>query len=174
MTGFFETIWRQDQLRYLNVFSVNALFTAMIQLSAEMRIANPVLATTAMRRFDAALEVLRSLAEYWLNAELILRLFEESSERLQQVLHIGKATGKRSSANDEETENPLTFEPGMNTSDQALTQVPDWGRLMSQSSSTMAPASHFNDQFEWSNIYWENSGFPSLSPYNETFFRDGI
>lgn len=172
MIGLFETLWRQDQLRYLNVFSVNALFTTMIQLSAETRIANPVLATNAMRRFDTALEVLRSLAEYWLNAEIILRLFEESSERLQQDLPIGKATHK-SNASSNDLNATSTADSAIGMSDQALALGPGWHGVMSQSS-TALPTNHFNDQFDWSNLYWENSGFPSLSPYADMNFYTGI
>ncbi|EXJ86923.1 hypothetical protein A1O3_03877 [Capronia epimyces CBS 606.96] len=91
ITDLFDQLRENNEIRFLWISSVNVLFTTLIQLSAEMRTANPILAVDALRRFDVALDCLAILAGYWLNAEIILRLFEESSERLQQELRIGKA-----------------------------------------------------------------------------------
>ncbi|EXJ88123.1 hypothetical protein A1O1_05051 [Capronia coronata CBS 617.96] len=92
ITDLFDQLRENNEIRFLWISSVNVLFTTLIQLSAEMRTANPILAVDALRRFDVALECLSILAEYWLNAEIILRLFEESSERLQQELKIGRSS----------------------------------------------------------------------------------
>lgn len=76
ITTIFEDMRKKDQIRYVGLAGVNALFTGMIQVSVELRFSNPVLAIHAMRRFDSTLYSLRELAEYWIVGESILRLFE--------------------------------------------------------------------------------------------------
>jgi len=85
----FEELREKDSIKYLWISDVNALFTAMIQVSVELRFSNPVLAINALRRFDSSLNSLRKLAEYWINAESILRIFEESSQ-IQHVVRLGQ------------------------------------------------------------------------------------
>jgi transcriptional regulatory protein AMDR len=77
--SIFEDLRKNDQIKMLWLSDVNALFTAMVQVSVELRFRNPVLAINALRRFDSGLLSLKHLADYWINAESILRLFEESS-----------------------------------------------------------------------------------------------
>lgn len=89
IVSIFEKLRDTDRIKYMWISSVNALFTAMIQIRVELRFSNPVLAMNALRRFDSTLGSLRSLAEYWLNAETILRLFE-SSKRLKNDLEAVK------------------------------------------------------------------------------------
>ncbi|KAH0431126.1 hypothetical protein CcaCcLH18_07304 [Colletotrichum camelliae] len=57
-----------------------------LDLSTEIRISNPLLAISALRRYDSALVSLKQLAEYWPNAKSILHFFENSvriNSRLQ-------------------------------------------------------------------------------------------
>lgn len=81
--SIYEGLRERDGLNCLWTSEVNALFTAMIQLSVELRISNPILAIAALRRYDSTLYSLRRLAEYWPNAESILHFFEKSA-RLQR------------------------------------------------------------------------------------------
>ncbi|ODH45219.1 hypothetical protein ACO22_00215 [Paracoccidioides brasiliensis] len=83
IVSIFEDLREKDRLKYLWISSVNALFTAMIQVRVELRFSNPVLAINGLRRFDSILTSLRIHAQYWLDAETILRIFE-SSKRLQR------------------------------------------------------------------------------------------
>ena len=89
VTTIFEDLRAKDRIKYLWVSDINALFTAMVQISVELRFSNPVLAINALRRFDSTLFSLRKLAEYWINAESILRLFEESSH-IQHGIRLGQ------------------------------------------------------------------------------------
>jgi transcriptional regulatory protein AMDR len=79
ITTIFEDLRKRDQIKYIWLAGVNALFTGMIQVSVELRFSNPVLTIHARRRFESTIGSLRELAEYWIVAESILRLFEESS-----------------------------------------------------------------------------------------------
>ncbi|KAK2749226.1 hypothetical protein FQN57_006842 [Myotisia sp. PD_48] len=90
IVSIFEELREKDRIQYLWASSVNALFTAMIQIRVELQFSNPVLAINALRRFDSTLSSLRSVAQYWHNAGTILRLFE-NSKRLQQDLETVKA-----------------------------------------------------------------------------------
>ncbi|KAH8655318.1 fungal-specific transcription factor domain-containing protein [Xylariales sp. PMI_506] len=74
----FEGLCRRDEVRFLWLPSVNYLFTALIQLSVEARISNPILAIPALKRYESALVSLKHLTEYWPNAWSILHFFESA------------------------------------------------------------------------------------------------
>lgn len=93
IASIFEELRLNDRLKFLWYTGVHTLFTAMIQVRVELRFSNPVLAINALRRFDSASYSLRELAQYWVHAGTILRLFEDS-KRLQEDLRM--ATSDRS------------------------------------------------------------------------------
>lgn len=134
----------------------------MIQLSAEMRTANPILAANAMRKFETALEILRSLSDHWFNAEILLHLFEDSSEILKQQLSIGKSTISYTN----ETNGPCDNDSGI-----SLPMPGDdtsWHTILPD---TAMPAINQNvgsiDTLGWNHMYWGNTGFPYLSPFED-------
>ena len=58
---------------------VHVCFTALIQLSVELRMmANPVLSTAAQRRYESVLESLRQVHEVWPQAGMVCYYFERS------------------------------------------------------------------------------------------------
>ena len=91
ITSIFESLQSRGLIKLLWISDINALFTAMVQVSVELRFSNPVLAINALRRFDSGVLSLRKLAEYWINAESILRLFQESSH-IQHGIRLGQAS----------------------------------------------------------------------------------
>ena len=220
IVSLLEAVAARGELRFLNIFAVDALLTTLIQLSAEIRMANPILAGHAMQRFDSAMDILRRLSGIWLNAEIILRLFEDSSERTRAELLIGKgesrsaATGQTSSsasANVPHGESSGSTNTGMRAvytcgaASEGPTYAPsDLGRSSHEMSSTAAAysphPSHrpetpggtgvpmdnlqplvlsssvsmqqqqlvpMNEQLDWTSLYWENSGFSSVSPFSD-------
>jgi transcriptional regulatory protein AMDR len=90
-------------IKYVWISDINALFTAMVQVSVELRFSNPVLAINALRRFDSSLVSLRKLAEYWINAESILRIFEKSSH-LQHGICLAQVSEPGRSQNTDESQ----------------------------------------------------------------------
>ncbi|KKY21689.1 putative acetamidase regulatory protein [Phaeomoniella chlamydospora] len=78
--SLFESLHTRDSVRYLWTSSINALFTAMIQLSVEIRISNPILAISALRKYDSTLHSLRQLSDCWPNAKSVLHFFENSTK----------------------------------------------------------------------------------------------
>ncbi|ETS78599.1 hypothetical protein PFICI_10661 [Pestalotiopsis fici W106-1] len=74
----FQCLCERHETKYLWTSSINCLFTALIELSAEVRLLNPVLAISALRRYDSALFSLRELARFWPNAQTVLHFFENS------------------------------------------------------------------------------------------------
>ncbi|KAJ5477419.1 Acetamidase regulatory protein [Penicillium diatomitis] len=94
IASIFEELRLHDRLRFLWYTGVHTLFTAMIQVRVELRFSNPVLAINALRRFDSASFSLRELAEYWVHAGTILRLFEDS-KRLKEDLRLATAGGSK-------------------------------------------------------------------------------
>jgi transcriptional regulatory protein AMDR len=158
MVGLFETLWARNELRLMNAFQVDALFTALIQLSAEMRVTNPILSANAMRRFDSALDILRSLAEYWLNAEIVLRLFEDSSERMRQELRVGKSLSRRDDSVTEQSDSALDVHS------QGGVQVDGWQDFIPSPNTALQHLGVLNDQLDFANMYWEGAGF---SPFTD-------
>ncbi|KAJ5601294.1 transcriptional regulator family: Fungal Specific TF [Penicillium lagena] len=94
IASIFEELRMNDRLKYLWYTGVHTLFTAMIQVRVELRFSNPVLAINALRRFDSASYSLRELANYWVHAGTILRLFEDS-KRLQDDLRLATREGPK-------------------------------------------------------------------------------
>lgn len=74
----FQCLCERNETKFLWTSSINCLFTALIELSAEVRLSNPVLAISALRRYDSALFSLRELARFWPNAQTVLHFFENS------------------------------------------------------------------------------------------------
>lgn len=73
-----EDLRNRDGMACLWLSEVNALFTAMVQISVELRLKNPILAISALRRFDSGLCSLQKLAQFWSIAEPILTLFRKA------------------------------------------------------------------------------------------------
>lgn len=119
IASIFEELRLHDRLKFLWYTGVHTLFTAMIQVRVELRFSNPVLAINALRRFDSASYSLRELAQYWIHAGTILRLFEDS-KRLQEDLRLATTGGSKSS-NGPSSKMPLTT---IETSAMPSTQTP--------------------------------------------------
>ena len=79
----FEGLRGREGIQYLWVSGINPLFTAMIQLSVELRFSNPILSIETLRKFDSTLYSLRELANCWPNARGVLHFFE-TSERFHR------------------------------------------------------------------------------------------
>lgn len=105
IASIFEELRLNDRLKFLWYTGVHTLFTAMIQVRVELRFSNPVLAINALRRFDSASYSLRELAQYWVHAGTILRLFEDS-KRLQDDLRLDRS--KQSFNGTQATKLPVT------------------------------------------------------------------
>lgn len=73
----FQCLCERNEVRFLWCATINCLFTALVQLSLEARISNPILAVAALQRYESALSSLRCLADYWPNAQAIVQFFEE-------------------------------------------------------------------------------------------------
>lgn len=89
--SLFEGIRERGQTRCLWPFSIHSIFTAMIQLSVEVRLTNPVLSVGALRRFDSTLWSLKELSQYWPNAQSVLHFFENLI-RPQRLRNLNPAT----------------------------------------------------------------------------------
>ncbi|KAK5129045.1 hypothetical protein LTR85_000378 [Meristemomyces frigidus] len=76
VVSILEYVCMHDEIRYIWLDSVNALFTALTHLSTQMPSANPVLAMGARRQFDSGLRTLKSVAEWWPIECAVVELFE--------------------------------------------------------------------------------------------------
>lgn len=188
IVSLLESAVVRGQLRFLNVFAVDALLTTLIQLSAEIRMANHILAGHARQRFDAAMDILRKLAGIWLHAEIVLRLFEDRSDRARLLgkdgiasLAHGPATGPTTSYLDvppayspHPSQHPVT--PGSTLPiDSFQSLLMSSTGMQHQQGQNPQQHSHthkqpqlvpMNDQLDWTNLYWEN-GLASLSPFSD-------
>ena len=157
--AIFESLADSKSLSSLWVFSVTALFTAMIQLSAEVRFSNPLLAIAAVRRYDSTLYSLRKLSRYWPNAESILHFFEHSERLQRENVHIQAQsqsspvrlaspayTFRGSQASEVGTELHIGNEDGGSK---------DWRNLFpfTETFHNAAPGSEFLEN--WQEMYWQ-------------------
>lgn len=76
----FQSICQSNKMKNMWLSSINCLFTALIQLRIDVRLANPLVAVSALKRFDSALSSLKELAEFWPNAQSIVHFFEHSAK----------------------------------------------------------------------------------------------
>ncbi|KAG0650116.1 Acetamidase regulatory [Hyphodiscus hymeniophilus] len=182
ITNIFESLRSRDMIKYLWISDINALFTAMVQVSVELRFSNPVLAINALRRFDSSLAFLSKLAEYWTNAEAYIRIFQESSHLQHGIRHeqgLWQNTRPTSSNNDiHDLQIGQSFQSGnldpevlatsagaVIGSAQALKDNLDdgdsWKDLFPPSDTATDSLLFPNDlpvQSEWRDIYWQEPG----------------
>lgn len=64
ITQLFEDLRQQDLLRCCWCWASSFFFTAIIEVRVEMRSQNPILATSALAKFDSAMESIKALANY--------------------------------------------------------------------------------------------------------------
>ncbi|CAK7240540.1 MAG: hypothetical protein STHCBS139747_001982 [Sporothrix thermara] len=195
IVGLLEAAAARDELRFLNVFAVDALLTTLIQLSAEIRMANPILAGHALQRFDAALDILRRLAGIWLHAEIVLRLFEDRSAKVRAEMSLGRdimggaviTAGAADSSNGTAAVtaaasrgldvppaySPHALHPPPVTPANTLA-MDSFQSLLMSTTGVSQPGSQqnqhqfvpMNEQLDWTSLYWEN-GLASLSPFSD-------
>lgn len=84
MSSIFETICHHCDASTLWLYSVHAMFTALIQVSNELTSPNPIVVARSQIIFDTLMDALKYLSNYWQFAENILRLFKQRGEYLIQ------------------------------------------------------------------------------------------
>ncbi|CAK7229198.1 hypothetical protein SCUCBS95973_007140 [Sporothrix curviconia] len=192
IVSLLEAAAARDELRFLNVFAVDALLTTLIQLSAEIRMANPILAGHALQRFEAAMAILRQLAGIWLHAEIVLRLFEDRSSKVRAEMLLGKeTTGNIANAGAAAAQLqqqqghryldvppaylPHALHPPPITPGSTSLPMDSYQSLLLSSTGISQPGQHqqqneqfvpLNEQLDWTSLYWEN-GLASLSPFSD-------
>lgn len=169
ITGIFEDLRKHNKISVLWYSDVNALFTAMVQISVELRFRNPVLAINALRRFDSGLSSLQCLAEYWINAESIFRLFQESSH-IQHFLRLKGPNKVVESIRERQVEMPLqrvedfetaqqpSWEYGQSDLDILAAAAASGDTTMVQTHTNVDITNAWSMDDEWREIYWQEPG----------------
>jgi transcriptional regulatory protein AMDR len=162
-----EGLRERGMLLYLPNSSVHFCFTAMIQLSVELRLANPVLATAAQRRFDSLMTSLRGLADAWPQAEPILYFFEHISRRREAPHAHGPAQiGSEVPMLDPQLESTTATTQGNEASIYANEELPvqqtyKWQQLFPNAIDLHNYHAGVQDWDEWQTLYWQNAGAES-------------
>lgn len=171
-----DALRERDMLKYMPNSAVHVFFTAMIQLSVEVRLANPVLATAAQRRFDSILASMDSLANVWPQANPILYYFQHYSERRKQEEQaalgtasnsgdrldpmLGRATGGAESGTRGEQDDQADVNNGT-----ALPHGGEWQHLFQDGTVDLQDyGAGLPDWDGWRTQYWEGPSYGSLSP----------
>lgn len=76
IVSLLQTIRDAGGLRSLWLSAANSIFTALIQMDAQVRESSPALAVPALTQYDAAVALLREFADLWPNSLPILHFFE--------------------------------------------------------------------------------------------------
>lgn len=184
----FQSLCERGETKYLWTSSINCLFTTLIELSAEVRLSNPVLAISALRRYDSALFSLRELARFWPNAQAVLHFFE-NSVKLQEKpdtapvdnaesnksLHPGATraledadadeTNETSSGNEDATLEADVAESTMPTFPPAHPSMENHGGPRTTDQEAAEARSSAQEEFEswsdWRHAYWQQPEFES-------------
>lgn len=159
--ALFEGLRERGLLKYVPHNSVHIAFTAAIQLCVELRMANPILATTAQRRFDSLLETLRQLAKVWPHGEPVAYYIEHAS-----AMGKHKPLGHSLSQTDPAlNEAPMDANEGANQNfgaERGTAHENDWQHLFQDGMVLQERGSALWDG--WEAHYWEGPGFGSMSP----------
>lgn len=171
-----EALRERDMLKYLPNSSVHILFTAMIQLSVETRLSNPVLAVAAQRRFDSTLASVSSLATVWPQADPILYFFEHRSKRWQHDKSGAFDTAQSSGDHMNHVQNEASagaqlevrgedFRPDMANDELLPLHGADWQQLFQDGTVDLPDYNaDIPDWDQWRTHYWEGPSYESLSP----------
>lgn len=82
----FQQLRQQSALHYCWFWAPSSLFTAMLQISGELKCSNRILALRSQEKYESGLKSLGKLARHWLSAISVLRLYQSStSEKLNQM-----------------------------------------------------------------------------------------
>lgn len=76
----FEQLRQQSALQQCWFWAPSSLFTAMLQISGELKCSNRILALRTQEKHASALKSLEKLARHWLFAISVLRLFQSSNQ----------------------------------------------------------------------------------------------
>lgn len=168
--GIFEMMLKSNRLKNLWMSEIHTLFTAVLQISVELRFRNPVLAVSALHRFDVILSSIRGMVEYWDEAQLLLHLFESSphaqyAARLRrQVKGQGNSFAAEQSSQAELLMGMEAQEKGTlgtfartdshcsGNSQEVNTVQEDWSNMFTNEGLHMEP---FDAQ--WREVYWHES-----------------
>lgn len=90
MSSIFETICHHCDASALWLYSVHAMFTALIQVSNELGSPNPMLVARSQIIFDTLMDALKFLSRYWQFAENILRLFKQRESLIKDAVNPSK------------------------------------------------------------------------------------
>lgn len=74
----FERLQQQSALKYCWFSAPSTLFTALLQISGQLKCDNPIRALRAQEMYDSGLRSLRKLARHWLFAASLWRLFQSN------------------------------------------------------------------------------------------------
>lgn len=161
-------------IRYCCFWAPNTLFTAMLQVSGQLKCNNPILALRSKEKYESGLHSLRKLTRYWLFATSVLKLFESNSIRTSQGL-TGRCPGSSPLGGQisSEQESPLatvtsvgalsssTAPPIPINPDGSQQQGMDWVQLLSYGNPNVANM-HVernrwqNSMEEWQSLYWSD------------------
>lgn len=163
MLKIFEELRLQSGLRYCWFWAPSCLFTAMLQISGEMKCQNPILLLQCREKYDSGLLSLRKMTKYWLFATSILRLFQYSATKPVQ-------TPSRPNATIQDLESPLGTASSLgaiSNSNIGMHQISDtqqemnWTQLLSLSDSNLENMNVENNRWlsslnEWQSLYWSD------------------
>lgn len=174
----FEQLDQRSVLRYCWFWAPSTLFTAVLQLSGQLRCKNPILAFRVREKYDSGMLSLRKLTRHWLFATSVLRLFQSNSiepSRKASGRHHRVASSPTADQIPPEQESPAVTVSSLGSipsstaramasdlnGDQPDPQEMDWMRLLQYGDANalnmhVEPNRWQNSLNEWQSIYWSD------------------
>ncbi|KAK4905196.1 hypothetical protein LTR49_025474 [Elasticomyces elasticus] len=147
---------------------VHVCFTALIHLSTELHVGNPVLSSAARRRYDSVLETLRQICSIWPQGNPVYYYFEHKRSISRQSRDVNDHPEQMPT--DDSMQGPgivRTSEPlGQREQDSHgdATNDLDWqGTLDSLQPEGSDSSRLFGDWAEWQERYWHGTDLEALS-----------
>lgn len=165
----FEELDKLSVLQNCWFCAPSALFTALLQVQAQLRSENPIISLKAQENYASGLRILRRLSQHWLMAASVWRLFQfgprsHNTETISQtVLPVFRNLSDESSMDDESQ--LLANQTVSNQKDriqEASTEERDWINFLSfeeeQPEDVHIQPNRWQDSsLEWQSLYWCDS-----------------
>jgi transcriptional regulatory protein AMDR len=157
LQSLLESLRERGMLAMLSSSIVHSCFTALIQLSAEVRANNPIISTAAKRRYDSVLESLRQLRDVWPQATPVWYYFDKKSKSstFQKSIDTVPATA----IGDSRHVAPVSSIPLSSPEQRRI----DWQELFVDGADPL-----LNDWSAWQDQYWEDLPFDALNSMTYT------
>ncbi|KAK0755293.1 hypothetical protein N5P37_012120 [Trichoderma harzianum] len=167
--SIFEEMDKLSALQNCWFCAPNALFTALVQVQAQLRSENPIISLRAQENYASGLRILQQLSQHWLMAASVWRLFQfgprtdDTRMTTQEVLpNIGNLSEQNFEGEGLQSIANQTASKQKATEQETLTEEREWINFLSFEEEQpgdlhIQPNRWEESSSEWQSLYWRDS-----------------